>query len=174
MRGPIDEPGIDGIDLFRESIVVVLPAHHALARRRRIPVHLLDDLPCITMERSLAPALHDSIAAIYRQARIRMHAVSSADNVLGHLQMVQEGLGFALLPESVGSLLPPGVVMKPLDAAPAPTVTVVLAVKAGPRSPVVQRFIDLVRACCEQPHTHPGRRRAPTDVRGLTRTGRKS
>ena len=26
-----------------------------------------------------------------------MHAVSSADNVLGHLQLVQEGLGFAEL-----------------------------------------------------------------------------
>ena len=40
---------------LREQIVVVLPAHHALARRKRIPVHLLHDLPCITMERSLAP-----------------------------------------------------------------------------------------------------------------------
>jgi hypothetical protein len=34
------------------------------------------------------------------QAHIRMHAVSTADNVLGHLQLVQEGLGFALLPDS--------------------------------------------------------------------------
>ena len=77
---------------LREQIVVVLPAHHALARRKRIPVHLLHDLPCITMDRALAPALHDAIAALYRQARIRMQAVSSADNVLGHLQLVQEGL----------------------------------------------------------------------------------
>ena len=49
------------------------------------------------MDRALAPALYDAIAALYRQARIRMQAVSSADNVLGHLQLVQEGLAFALL-----------------------------------------------------------------------------
>ena len=97
------------------------------------------------MERALAPALHDAIAALYRQARIRMQAVSSADNVLGHLQLVQEGLGFALLPDSVGALLPPGVVLKPLAHDPVPTVSIVLAWKAGNASPLVRTFVDLVR-----------------------------
>ncbi len=123
VRGPMSTDGLDAIELLREPIVVVLPAHHALARRKRIPVQALHDLPCITMDRSLAPALHDAIALLYRQAHIRMHAVSRADNVLGHLQLVQEGLGFALLPDSVGSLLPPGVVLKPLAWDPTPMVS---------------------------------------------------
>ena len=137
--------GLEVIDLLREQIVVVLPAHHALARRKRIPVHLLHDLPCITMDPALAPALHAAIAALYRQARIRMQAVSSADNVLGHLQLVQEGLGFALLPDSVGALLPPGVILKPLAYDPVPTVSIVVAWKAGNTSPLVRAFVDLVR-----------------------------
>jgi LysR family hca operon transcriptional activator len=145
MRGPMDERGLEVIDLLPEQIVVVLPAHHALARRQRIPVHLLNDLPCITMDRALAPALHDAIAALYGQARIRMQAVSSADNVLGHLQLVQEGLGFALLPDSVGALLPPGVVLKPLAHDPVPTVSIVIAWKTGNASPLVRTFVDLVR-----------------------------
>jgi LysR family hca operon transcriptional activator len=145
MRGPLDVEGLEVIELGREQIVVVLPAHHALARRKRIPVHLLHDLPCITMERALAPVLHDAIASLYRQARIRMQAVSSADNVLGHLQLVQEGFGFALLPDSVGALLPPGVVVKPLAHDPVPTVSIVVAWKAGNPSPLVRTFVDLVR-----------------------------
>jgi len=145
MRGPMDVEGLEVVDLVREQIVVVLPAHHALARRKRIPVHLLHDLPCITMDRGLAPALHDAIASLYRQARIRMQAVSSADNVLGHLQLVQEGFGFALLPDSVGALLPPGVVLKPLAHDPVPTVSIVIAWKAGNASPLVRTFVDLVR-----------------------------
>jgi DNA-binding transcriptional LysR family regulator len=145
MRGPLDVEGLEVIDLVREQIVVVLPAHHALARRKRIPVHLLHDLPCITMDRALAPALHDEIASLYRQARIRMQAVSSADNVLGHLQLVQEGFGFALLPDSVGALLPPGVVLKPLAHDPVPTVSIVIAWKSGNTSPLVRTFVDLVR-----------------------------
>jgi LysR family hca operon transcriptional activator len=147
MRGPIQSDELDSRELLREEIVVMLPAHHALASRKSVPVELLDDLPCITMDRSLAPGLHDAIAALYRQARIRMHAVSSADNVLGHLRLVQEGLGFALLPDSMGALLPPGVVQKPLKCDPVPTVSVVIAWKAGNASPLVAAFVDLVRQC---------------------------
>jgi LysR family hca operon transcriptional activator len=147
MRGPIQSDELDTRELLREQIVVMLPAHHALARRKSVPVELLDDLPCITMDRSLSPALHDVIERLYRQARIRMHAVSSADNVLGHLRLVQEGLGFALLPDSMGALLPPGVVQKPLKCSPVPTVSVVIAWKTGNASPLIASFVDLVRQC---------------------------
>lgn len=145
VRGPMSVDGLEVVELLREPIVAVLPAHHPLARRKRIPVEALHDLPCITMDRSLAPALHDAIVLLYRQAHIRMHVVSQADNVLGHLQLVQEGLGFALLPDSVGSLLPPGVIMKPLASEPTPLVTIAVAWKSGNTSPLVRGFVDLVR-----------------------------
>lgn len=157
VRGPLSDDRLEILELLREPIVAVLPAHHPLARRKRIPVSLLDDLPCITMDRTLAPALHDAIELVYRQAHIRMHAVSRADNVLGHLQLVQEGLGFALLPESVGSLLPPGVVLKPLASDPPPTVSIAVAWKRGNPSPLVRAFVDLVRESCgtRGATTHP-------------------
>ena len=71
MRGPIDSDQLQSRELLREQIVMMLPAHHPLARRKRVPVELLNDLPCITMERSLSPGLYDAIASLYRQARIR-------------------------------------------------------------------------------------------------------
>jgi len=93
-----------------------------------------------------------------------MHAVSSADNVLGHLRLVQEGLGFALLPDSMGALLPPGVVVKPLECHPIPTVSIVVAWKTGTTSPLVRAFVDLVRKCCSD----------SKDVTRLTKQSRKS
>jgi LysR family hca operon transcriptional activator len=164
IRGPIESDQLEMREVRREEIVVMLPAHHALARRKRIPVELLDDLPCITMDRSLSPALYDAIASLYRQARIRMHAVSTADNVLGHLRLVQEGLGFALLPDSMGALLPPGVVLKPLECDPVPTVSIVVAWKSGNASPLVRAFVELVRQCSG----------SSKDVSRLTRRPRKS
>jgi LysR family transcriptional regulator, hca operon transcriptional activator len=164
MRGPLDADGLEMIELAHERIVVVLPAHHPLTRRMRIPIDVLHDLPCITIERALAPALHDAIAALYRQARIRMQAVSSADNVFGHLQLVREGLGFALLPDSVGALLPPGVVVKPLACDPVPEVSIVAAWKRGNGSPLVRAFLDLVRQAASR----------PKDVRRLTGRSTKS
>jgi len=164
MRGPTDAEDLEVVELLREEIVLVLPSHHALARRRKVPVKILDDLPCITMERSLSPALHDATAALYREASIRMHAVSSADNVLGHLQLVQEGLGFALLPDSMTSLLPAGVTFRPLDYDPVPTVSIVVAWKSGNGSRLVREFVDLARRCSV----------GPKDVPRLTRRTTKS
>ena len=69
VRGPLEADGLDGVELLREQLVIVLPSHHALARRKVIPVKSLDDLPCITMERRLSPALHDAAANLYREAR---------------------------------------------------------------------------------------------------------
>ena len=153
MRGPVADDGLEECELLREPLVIVLPTHHALARRKSIPVRALDQLPCITLQRSLSPPLYDAADALYRQAKIRMHAVSRADNVLGHLQMVQEGLGFALLPESISALLPPGVTFKPLDHDPPPQVSIVIAWKRGNASRLVREFVALVRRCTAQGQT---------------------
>ena len=164
MRGPVDGDGLEVHELLRERIVVVLPSHHALARRKRIPLKSLDDLPCITLQRSLSPPLHDAVATLYREARIRMHAVSSADNVLGHLQLVQEGLGFALLPDSMNALLPAGVTFRPLDVDAVPTVSIVIAWKSGNGSRLVREFVSLARRSAA----------ASKDVSGLTSPATKS
>ena len=162
VRGPLDVKGLEALEIVREQLVIVLPSHHALARRKRIPVKSLDDLPCITMERSLAPALYDAAASLYREAKIRMHAVSSADNLLGHLQLVQEGVGFALLPDSINALLPPGVTSRPLDCTPVPTVSVQIAWKSGNSSRLVSEFVDLVRRCSSDRKDAPGLTRRTT------------
>lgn len=154
MRGPIEADGLEHVELLQEKLVIVLPAHHALARRKRIPVGSLHDLPCITLERRFSPPLHNAAAELYRQARISMHAVFSADNVLGHLKLVQEGLGFALLPDSICALLPQGVTYRPLDFEPAPTVSIVLAWKAGNASRLVREFADLAVRCARSQTQH--------------------
>ena len=93
-----------------------------------------------------------------------MHAVSRADNVLGHLKLVQEGLGFALLPDSISSLLPPGVTFRPLDCSPVPTVSLLVAWKAGNASMLVRELIELARRCGN----------TPKDAARLTRRAPKS
>jgi LysR family hca operon transcriptional activator len=164
VRGPLEADGLEAVELLREQIVIVLPSHHPLARRKTIPVKSLDDLPCITMERRLSPPLHDAAANLYREAKIRMHAVSRADNVLGHLKLVQEGLGFALLPDSIGALLPAGVTFRPLDCDPVPTVSLLVAWKAGNASRLVRELVDLASRCVS----------TPKDAPRLTRRARKS
>jgi DNA-binding transcriptional LysR family regulator len=88
--------------------------------------------------------LHDAVAAFCQQANVPIHSVHGADNVVSHLHMVAAGLGFALLPDYVGTLLPAGVVMKPLDWNPTPTVSIVMARRHEQPAPALQTFLDLV------------------------------
>ena len=164
LRGPIEAEGLEIRELLREQIVVVLPAHHALARRKRIPVELLHDLPCITMDRSLSPALYDAIAMLYRQARIRMHAVSSADNVLGHLRLVQEGWDSRCCRTRWARCCHRALSSSRSSAIRSPTVSIVVAWKSGNASPLVRAFVDLVRQCTD----------SSKDVSRLTGRTRKS
>lgn len=145
MRQPEDTEGLEVIELVREQVVIALPSHHPLARRKKIPIKSLEDMPCIAMERVISPPLYDAVAALFRKARIRTHDVSSADNILGHLQLVREGLGFAVLPESLKELVPSGVTVRPLDCEPVPTVSIVLAYRHGNPSRLVREFVNLVR-----------------------------
>jgi LysR family transcriptional regulator, hca operon transcriptional activator len=150
LRGPVHEPDLLVTELIREPIMVVLPAHHRLARRRRIALRLLQDLPHIATARTASQAMHDAVAALAQAADVRMHAIRDADNSLGHLQMVQEGLGFALLPDYVGAILPPGVVMRPLDWDPAPTVSIVMAQRDDESVASLRLFTSLVRVACQR------------------------
>ena len=57
--------------------------------------------------------------------------VQQADNVLGNLNMIRAGIGFALLPDYVTSILPKGVVVKPLAWTSVPVVSLVVAHRKG-------------------------------------------
>ena len=59
---------------------------------------------------------------------------------------------------------PAGVVLKPLDGDPLPTVSIVLGWRRGHSSPLVRAFVDLVRQCVG----------VPKDVPRLTRRRTKS
>lgn len=147
LRGPLSEPELSIEEVLRERIVAVVPAHHRLARAKRIAVDRLADLPCIAISHGAAPALHDAVAALYQRASVTVEPVQSADNVLGHLGMVAAGLGFALLPDYVSSILPERVVIRPLDWTPEPQVTIVMAHRKQDTSPVLRSFKQIVREC---------------------------
>ena len=131
--------------MLRERIIAVVPAHHRLARAKRIAVGRLADLPCIAISHNAAPALHDAVAGLYQRAGVTVQAVQSGDNVLGHLGMVAAGLGYALLPDYVSAILPDRAVVRPLDSVPEPTVTIVMAHRKGDQSPLVRAFRQIVR-----------------------------
>lgn len=151
LRGPLDEPDITAEEIFREKIIVVMPSSHRLAKVRRVSIRMLDDLPCITISRGAGQPLRDVLASLYKQARMQVRTAQEADGVLGHLSMVAAGLGFALLPEYVKSILPRGVVTKPLDWHPIPSISLVAAYRTGDELPALGVLLEVLRGCFSKP-----------------------
>ena len=155
LRGPLVEPELIVADIVREPIMVVLPAGHPLAGKKRIRADRIETLRCIPISRLVAPALHDAVGTFCQQANVPIHSVHEADNVVSHLHMVAAGLGFALLPDYVGTLLPAGAVLKPLDWDPVPAVTIVMARRREAAPPSLQAFLDLVSEAFDTPRDMP-------------------
>jgi LysR family transcriptional regulator, hca operon transcriptional activator len=145
LRGPVDEPDLASEEILREQIVVVLPAKHRLARMKRISVRMLRDLPCITISRNAGWPLRDILSSLYKRAGLRVRATQEAEGVYGHLNMVAAGLGFALLPEYVKSILPRGVVTKPLEWQPSPSISLMVAYRASDELPILGAFLKVLR-----------------------------
>jgi len=145
LRGPVEEPDFASEEILREEIVVVLPAKHRLARTKRISVRMLRDLPCITISRNAGWPLRDIVSSLYKKADLHVRATQEADGVYGHLNMVAAGLGFALLPEYVKSILPRGVITKPLDWQPVPSISLVVAYRASDELPILGAFLKVLR-----------------------------
>jgi DNA-binding transcriptional LysR family regulator len=129
--------------LFQDPVVVVLPRDHPLAGTS-IPVSALANEPFVVCERSVTPALYDSILALCSTAGFSPQIVNASATWAGVLTLVESGEGVALVPSGVRHLRTPGIVFCPL----APQTTHVgLAVAWNPQneSPILNGFLRLVR-----------------------------
>ena len=147
LRGPLDDPHLDVQDVLWETLVAGLPSRHPLARKKKVSVRQLNDLPFIMVSRKGSPELHDAVQAFCERSRLHPRVVQQADNVLGNLNMIRAGMGFALLPDYAASILPSGVVARPLAWSPAPVVSLVVAHRRGRPTASMLAFKKLLREC---------------------------
>ena len=147
LRGPFEEPHLAVEDVLWEKLVAGLPARHPLARKKAVSIRQLNELPFIMVSREGSPELHDAVRVFCERSGLHPREVQQADNILGNLNMIRAGIGFALLPDYAASILPRGVVVKPLSWTSAPVVSLVMAHRKGKATPEMLAFRDLMRDC---------------------------
>jgi LysR family transcriptional regulator, hca operon transcriptional activator len=136
LRGPFEDPRLEVEDVLWESLVAALPARHPLSRKKTVSIRQFNEVPFIMVSREGSPELHDAVRAF-----------GEAYNILGNLNMIRAGIGFALLPDYAASILPRGVVVKPLAWSPAPVVSLVMAHRRGKATADMLAFRELMRDC---------------------------
>ena len=144
VRGPVTASGVRIETLRRESLAVVLPSGHRLARRVRVPVRELSREDFIGFPRASAPSLHDAITGLCLDAGFAPCFVTEATEWHTIVSLVAAGLGVAVLPESVRTFSRRGAVYRSLAGKP-PQVDLVMATRPEVPTEPLRQCLEITR-----------------------------
>ncbi len=130
--------------LYNDRVVVVMPRDHRMAKGP-VRIEALASERFVMCERSVTPALFDSILALCNSAGFSPEIVNSSATWSGILTLVESGEGIAFVPAGVRHLRTPGLVFS--EVLPE-TTHVGMSIAWDPRKegPLVLDFLRLVRA----------------------------
>lgn len=114
---PADLAGLKSTVVHRVPLVAALPATHAAAKKRRVSVRDLADLPLFWFPRSYSPLYSDHCARLFRKLRFAPRIVTVAPGSIITLERIAAGEGWTLQTASVASTTVRGMVLRPLVEA---------------------------------------------------------
>jgi len=138
------DPPLKARRIMEDHFIAALPARHALARRKTIPLTALANEPLVVYSRRLSPGSHDRILAACLDAGFRPDVAYHSATIQSQLGFVACGLGIALVPRLVQHWRIPRVVYRPLEAPIS--ATAVSMVWHGRRcSEAIRHFLDVAQ-----------------------------
>jgi DNA-binding transcriptional LysR family regulator len=101
LRLPIGEhSALDVLTVLHEPFVLVVPASHKLARKKRVRLSEVSGEDFVMYERTYAPGFHDLIFGMLRDARIVPNVSQTAAEIATLISLVGAHMGIAILPAS--------------------------------------------------------------------------
>jgi LysR family hca operon transcriptional activator len=140
LRREKDAPGVAFKPLIKEPLVAVLPADHRLAPAKEVRLRDLVGETYISPTR-VAPALKAAIESYAAKNGFMLKPAYDAENLSSVLSLVTSTGGVTLLPLYVRLMLPPSVVIRPLQGE-APTIDLVLGYSRSNTSALLKRFLS--------------------------------
>jgi DNA-binding transcriptional LysR family regulator len=130
---------LEVVTVHRERFVLVVPASHKLARRKRVRLSEVAGQNFVMYERTYAPGFHDLIFGMLRDAGIVPNISQTAAELSTVISLVDAHMGIAILPlsavkYSVASVIACDIIDK------IPRSEIGIAVSKRFRAPVVDNF----------------------------------
>jgi DNA-binding transcriptional LysR family regulator len=143
---PGKEPptGVAVLPLPPESMMIVVPAEHRLARSYAVELKELANEPLILFSRALGPALYDEVIDACRRVGFEPIIGQVAPQITSIANLVAVELGVSIVPARVASAAVPGVVFLPIKGE-APIARLALATRSDDRSVITRNFVSFVR-----------------------------
>lgn len=142
-----DGRAVEGLNhqlLVRDKVMAVLPATHALAKRRKISLADLCRLPYFSMDTRLSQDATSMVDAM-REHGFPAQVAHVAREPQTLLALAANHEGFSLLPDSLNSIAWPGIAFRPVIEA-LPAVDLYLHVRDQEPSPAVARFVEVMQS----------------------------
>ena len=145
LTAPVDRPTLCCHRVWRERMIVAIPAVHALARSTApISVRRLASEQFVMFPRSIAPALYDDVIQFCRGGGFSLTIAQEVAQSHTIISLVSAGLGLAIVPESMQGLRRAGVTYRSFREE-GPSMETVVAYKKDRISPLVENFVNLAR-----------------------------
>ncbi|MBX3653743.1 MAG: LysR family transcriptional regulator [Ramlibacter sp.] len=138
-------PGLSQILVASQPFVACLPAGHALARKRALPLSALRGEPFACISRGVSADYHERIVSLCTDAGFTPEIRYELRHWLSVVSLVSQGLGVALVPQALRQSALPDTVFVPLDAATIPYDTYCLW-KTARDHLALSAFLEAVRA----------------------------
>jgi DNA-binding transcriptional LysR family regulator len=142
VRTSPEDPTLAAELVRRESLMVVLPDDHRLAKQRTIALKALSQEPFVMFPRARGPAFFDQLMALCGRAGFTPRIVQEAAQ-LDIVSLVAAGFGISIMPSSMRNFRRPGLAFRPI--AGAPQVELLIVWRHQNLSPALHNFVDLVR-----------------------------
>lgn len=110
-----DTTGLITQVIHRDTYVLAVPAHHDLARRKKVPLACLDQENMVSFSRHIQPRIFDAWHTIFSNAKICPNIVQQTSSYHSIIALVSAGLGIAIVPRDSALNPRKGVVFKPLE-----------------------------------------------------------
>ncbi len=91
---------LEVVTVHREPFVLVVPASHPLAKRKRVRLSEVSGQDFVMYDRPHAPGFHDLVLGILRNAGIVPNVRQTAGEMPTLISLVAAGMGISILPES--------------------------------------------------------------------------
>lgn len=141
VRKPSRDPEIVTRTVWREPLVAMLPADHALAGMSRVPIAELAGEPFVSYWESMP--LAGVVGAACERAGFTPDVAQRAGESYGVACLVAAGFGVALVPRAATHMRIAGVRFRPLPRAQTEFTTMDMAWRRHDPSPVLRNFVRL-------------------------------
>ena len=147
-RSPVRLAEIVSEPLHQEDFVAALHETHPLARREEISLAALSDDRFILYRGNAWPSVADEIIALCADVGFSPKMDQETDEMQTAVSLVAAGMGVAIVAKSIGRLLLPNVVYRPITITGGrrPRSTLYIIYRKGNPDAVLSRFVELARS----------------------------